>query len=157
MPWNVPEMASVLVFVWTGGVVQPRGWGVLGETRKEGDVASFPLWNSIANLASLPPRSLGNSSDFIWPRGLILLPFILLPSFKVRTVVPLAANDFFFPLSTPAPKLVIKVCLYLLGDSRWLSFSGVVLCWQLFWSSEISAGMKKTAPFIYMTQEGERV
>ena len=79
------------------------------------------------------------------------------PSFKVRTVVPLAANDVFFPLSAPTPKLVFKVFLYLLGDSRWLSFSGVVLCWQLFWSSEISAGMKKTAPFIYMTQEGERV
>ena len=42
-------------YLGLGGVVQPRGWGGLGEMREEGGVVSFPLWNSMQILfLSLP-------------------------------------------------------------------------------------------------------
>ena len=58
VPWNVPESLPRRLFwflSWTRGVVQPRGWGRLGEMREEGGVVSFPLWNSMQILfLSLP-------------------------------------------------------------------------------------------------------
>ena len=72
-------------------------------------------------LSETPCKSCFFPSQITGKQVTLLDPVVLFyfpPFIQGWTVVPLAANDFFFPLSTPTPKLVSKVSLYLLGDSR---------------------------------------